>query len=50
MRNDIETAAETRERRAALAGDVDFTMMYVAHDAFNRDLVSSPQPPRPATA
>jgi iron-sulfur cluster repair protein YtfE (RIC family) len=38
MPNDIETAAEARERRAALAGAVDFTMMYVAHDAFNRDL------------
>jgi len=38
MRNHIETIAETRERRAALAGAVDFTMMYVAHDAFNRDL------------
>ena len=25
-------------RRASLTGSVDFTMMYVAHDAFNRDL------------
>lgn len=38
MRTDIETPAQARQRRAGLAGDVDFTMMYVAHDAFNRDL------------
>ena len=33
-----ETHADARKRRAALTGTVDFTMMYVAHDAFNRDL------------
>jgi iron-sulfur cluster repair protein YtfE (RIC family) len=33
-----ETPVEAWQRRAALAGPVDFTMMYVAHDAFNRDL------------
>lgn len=33
-----ETRAEAWDRRAALAGQVDFTMMYVAHDAFNRDI------------
>ena len=33
-----ETPAESSSRRAAHAGEVDFTMMYVAHDAFNRDL------------
>jgi iron-sulfur cluster repair protein YtfE (RIC family) len=33
-----ETPAEAWSRRAARAGEVDFTMMYVAHDAFNRDL------------
>jgi iron-sulfur cluster repair protein YtfE (RIC family) len=33
-----ETRTEARKRRAAFAGEVDFTMMYVAHDAFNRDL------------
>jgi iron-sulfur cluster repair protein YtfE (RIC family) len=38
MSMQTETPAQARERRAALAGDVDFTMMYVAHDAFNRDL------------
>jgi hypothetical protein len=32
-----ETRTEAWERRAALAGQVDFTMMYIAHDAFNRD-------------
>lgn len=38
----MSTYAETRtdawKRRASLAGEVDFTMMYIAHDAFNRDL------------
>ena len=38
MPTDIETPAQAWKRRAALAGSVDFTMMYVAHDAFNRDL------------
>lgn len=37
----MSTYAETRtdawKRRAALTGGVDFTMMYIAHDAFNRD-------------
>jgi hypothetical protein len=33
-----ETLAEAWSRRGALRGDVDFTMMYVAHDAFCRDL------------
>jgi len=33
-----ETPAEAWSRRATHAGEVDFTMMYVAHDAFNRDL------------
>jgi iron-sulfur cluster repair protein YtfE (RIC family) len=33
-----ETRTEAWKRRAAIAGHVDFTMMYVAHDAFNRDL------------
>ena len=32
-----ETRTEAWKRRAALAGEVDFTMMYIAHDAFNRD-------------
>lgn len=38
----MSTYAETRtdawKRRAALTGKVDFTMMYIAHDAFNRDM------------
>jgi hypothetical protein len=38
MINHTETAAETSRRRAGLRGSVDFTMMYVAHDAFNRDV------------
>jgi iron-sulfur cluster repair protein YtfE (RIC family) len=33
-----ETPVQAWSRRAAHAGEVDFTMMYVAHDAFNRDL------------
>ena len=33
-----ETRIEAWKRRAALAGEVDFTMMYIAHDAFNRDM------------
>jgi iron-sulfur cluster repair protein YtfE (RIC family) len=33
-----ETTAQAWSRRAAHVGEVDFTMMYVAHDAFNRDL------------
>jgi iron-sulfur cluster repair protein YtfE (RIC family) len=38
MNNYTETSAEAWERREKLTGRVDFTMMYVAHDAFNRDL------------
>lgn len=37
--NSTETMAEAWRRRTADRGAVDFTMMYVAHDAFNRDLV-----------
>lgn len=33
-----ETPVEASRRRALLRGSVDFTMMYVAHDAFNRDV------------
>jgi hypothetical protein len=33
-----ETPAQAWFRRAGHDGEVDFTMMYVAHDAFNRDL------------
>ena len=33
-----ETPTQAWSRRIAQAGEVDFTMMYVAHDAFNRDL------------
>jgi hypothetical protein len=32
-----ETPNQAWSRRGAHAGEVDFTMMYVAHDAFNRD-------------
>jgi iron-sulfur cluster repair protein YtfE (RIC family) len=38
MSTPTESRAHAWERRAALSGSVDFTMMYVAHDAFNRDL------------
>ena len=34
-----ETPGQAWSRRATHAGEVDFTMMYIAHDAFNRDLV-----------
>jgi iron-sulfur cluster repair protein YtfE (RIC family) len=34
----IEVPAEAWRRRGRPAGEVDFTMMYVAHDAFGRDL------------
>jgi len=38
----MSSTAETRDdawsRRARIRGEVDFTMMYIAHDAFNRDL------------
>ena len=33
-----ETYADAWKRRRANEGQVDFTMMYIAHDAFNRDL------------
>lgn len=33
-----ETRTEAWNRRNAIAGQVDFTMMYVAHDAFSRDI------------
>ena len=33
-----ETTAEAWQRRTTVRGTVDFTMMYVAHDAFRRDL------------
>lgn len=36
--NHTETASAKWMRRAGLRGRVDFTMMYVAHDAFSRDL------------
>ena len=35
---DTETTAEAWRRRTTRPRAVDFTMMYVAHDAFNRDL------------
>lgn len=38
MSTGIETRADAWQRRGSLEGQVDFTMMYVAHDAFNRDL------------
>jgi hypothetical protein len=38
MINHTETPAEASKRRLRLRGSVDFTMMYVAHDAFNRDV------------
>ena len=38
MSTHTETRTEAWSRRSAIAGKVDFTMMYVAHDAFNRDL------------
>jgi iron-sulfur cluster repair protein YtfE (RIC family) len=34
-----ETPTQAWSRRATHSGEVDFTMMYVAHDAFNRDLI-----------
>jgi hypothetical protein len=33
-----QTRAEAWKRRVALGGQVDFTMMYIAHDAFSRDI------------
>jgi hemerythrin-like domain-containing protein len=34
----VETTTEAWRRRGAMSGSIDFTMMYVAHDAFRRDL------------
>jgi hypothetical protein len=34
----IETQGQAQLRRAGIPGTVDFTMMYIAHDAFSRDL------------
>jgi Hemerythrin HHE cation binding domain len=34
----IETPSQAHHRRADIRGKVDFTMMYIAHDAFSRDL------------
>jgi hemerythrin-like domain-containing protein len=34
----IETPSQAHHRRTGIPGGVDFMMMYVAHDAFNRDL------------
>jgi hemerythrin-like domain-containing protein len=36
--NAIETPDQAHQRRAGIAGEVDFTLMYMAHDAFTRDL------------
>jgi hypothetical protein len=36
--NQTESIAEAWRRRTLQRGSVDFTMMYVAHDAFSRDL------------
>ncbi|MDH2416206.1 hemerythrin domain-containing protein [Nocardioides sp. CER19] len=33
-----ESRADAWTRRASIVGEVDFTMMYIAHDAFNRDM------------
>jgi iron-sulfur cluster repair protein YtfE (RIC family) len=38
MSSYTESRPEAWNRRASLTGSVDFTMMYIAHDAFNRDL------------
>ena len=38
MSSFTESRSEAWNRRASLAGSVDFLMMYIAHDAFNRDL------------
>ncbi len=38
MSDYTESKADAWTRRQSLTGRVDFTMMYVAHDAFNRDL------------
>jgi iron-sulfur cluster repair protein YtfE (RIC family) len=34
----LETQTDAWKRRAAIAGAVDFSMMYLGHDAFSRDL------------
>jgi hypothetical protein len=36
--NALETPSQAHRRRAAITGEVDFTLMYIAHDAFTRDL------------
>jgi hypothetical protein len=38
MINELETYEQAWQRREALRDQVDFTMMYVGHDAFARDL------------
>ncbi len=38
MSHHTESRVDAWTRRQSLTGSVDFTMMYVAHDAFNRDL------------
>ena len=38
MSHHTESRSDSWTRRQSLSGSVDFTMMYVAHDAFNRDL------------
>lgn len=38
MSETTESAEQAYARRAEIPGTIDFTMMYVAHDAFNRDL------------
>ncbi len=38
MTQQIETHEQRQRRRATAVGTVDFMMMYVAHDAFDRDL------------
>jgi hypothetical protein len=38
MSHAIETPSQAHRRRAGIIGGVDFTLMYIAHDAFNRDL------------
>lgn len=38
MTTPAENAVQTQERRAAVRGEIDFSMMYIAHDAFNRHM------------
>jgi hypothetical protein len=37
MSHAIESPSQAQQRRAAIPGRVDFTLMYIAHDALNRD-------------